>query len=253
MDRFHPAGRTLAATDSRERAMSLDEHPAQTGHSPGRPPGRGRGERLVITAGVLITLLSVIGILAILTSGDDNDKRPTAPPRPSAPAMTSPAPEPVISVPPKPEDVAADAAKATFLEYVRVRDQVAQGGYENLELYDAVAIDPERTELALEARRTAAVRATGDSEVATLGVESVELTTDPERSYSEVRLRGCLDVQQVEAFKADGTTAVTATRLPRIAFNVLVQEIPASAFNEPGRAGGWYVAKVEYPGGGTAC
>lgn len=252
MDRFHPAGRTLAATDSRrERAMSLDEHPAQTGHSPSRPPGRGRGERLVIIVGVLITVLSVVGILAILTGGDD--KPAAAPPVPSAPAMTSPAPEPVISVPPKPEDVAADAAKAAFLEYLRVTDQVAQGGYRNLEPYDAVAISPERSELAVEARRSAGVRTTGNAEVVTLGVRSVTLTTDPERAFSEVRLQGCLDVQGVKAFRADGSSAVTADRLPRIGVEVLVQMVPASSFNEPGRRDGWYVAKVEYPGGGTAC
>jgi len=231
--------------------MSLDEHPAQTGHSPGRPPGRGRGERLVIIVGVLIAVLSVVGILAILTGGDD--KPTTAPPVPSAPAMTSPTPEPVISVPPKPEDVAADAAKAAFLEYLRVTDQVAQGGYTNLEPYDAVAISPERSVLALQARRSASVRSTGDTVAVTIGVRSVTLTTDPEQAFSEVRLQSCLDVQAVEAFKVDGSSAVTADRLPRIAVEVLVQMVPASSFNEPGRRGGWYVAKVEYPGGGTAC
>ena len=210
-----------------------------------------RSRNRAYVAGCLIAAVAAaVGGVALLTGGDDSPAAgPTTPP---PPVTSSPSPVPTLSFAPTPEDVAVAAAKAKYLEYVRVRDQVAQGGYENLQLYDAVAIDPERTQLTLEARRTAAVRATGDSEVATLGVQSVKLAKDP-GSRSQVELRGCLDVQNVQAFKADGTSAVASTRLPRIAFNVLVQEIPATAFNEPGRAGGWYVAMVEYPGGGTAC
>jgi len=89
--------------------------------------------------------------------------------------------------------------------------------------------------------------------VASLAVQSVKLTTNPVQSFSEVRLRACVDVRKVKAFKADGTSAVTADRLPRIAVNVLVQMVPAKAFEGTGRRAGWYVSKVEYPGGGTAC
>jgi hypothetical protein len=238
MDPMAPDAPTMGATDAREQQM------------PNIEPHRGRNRSYV--AGCLVAaVVAAVGGVVLLTGGDDTSK--AAPPTAPRQVASSPAPSPTVSVPPKPEDIAVAAAKAKFVEYVRVSDQVAQGGYEDLQLYDAVAIDPERTELTLEARRSAGIRTTGDSEVATLGVESVELSGDPERSYSEVRLRGCLDVQQVEAFKADGTSAVASTRLPRITFNALVQEIPAAAFQDPGRPGGWYVADVEYPEGGTAC
>lgn len=216
---------------------------------PSSDPSRGRNRAYV--AGCMLAAVAAAAAGVVTLTNGNAEEVAAGPTRPSAPSTASPPPVP--SAPPKPEDVAVEAAKAKYLQYVRVRDEVAQGGYKNLRLYDAVAIDPERTELTLEARRTAAVRVTGTSKVAELGVESVKLATDPTRSYSEVRLRGCLDVQDVEAFKADGTSAVTPTRLPRIAFTVLVQDIPASAFNTPGRRGGWYVAKVEYPNGGTAC
>jgi len=239
MDPTAPEAPTMGATDTREQQMpSTDSH-------------RGRNRAYVAGCLVAAAAAAVAGVVLLLNGGDDQPA--AAPPTASAPAKSSPTPAPAISTPPTPEDVAVAAAKAKYLEYVRVHDQVAQGGYKNLNLYDAVAISPERTELALEARRTAAVRTTGSSVVATLGVQSVKLTTDPKRSFSEVRLLGCLDVRAVKAFKADGSSAITANRLPRIAFTALVQMVPASSFTEPGRAGRWFVAKVEYPGGGTTC
>ena len=237
MDPPAPEVPTMDATDSREQQM------------PSTDSRRARNRAYV--AGCLVAAAgAAVGGVVLLTGGDSKPTtRPTSPP----PVTTSATPAPTISTPPKPEDLAVAAAKAKYLEYVRVHDQVAKGGYKDLKLYDAVAISPERTELALEATRTAAVRTSGSSVVATLGVESVMLTTDPKRSLSEVRLRGCLDVRAVKAFKADGTTAITANRVPRIAFTALVQMVPASSSNQPGRVGGWYVAMVEYPGGGTPC
>jgi hypothetical protein len=215
------------------------------------------GRNRAYIAGSLVAALAAgtLGVV-LLTGGDDQSaaESPLSPsPGASAEASPTPTPAPAISTPPTPEDVAVAAAKDKYLEYLRVRNQVAQGGYQDLEPYDAVAIDPERTELTLEARDSAGIRTTGDSEVAALTAESVKLSPDPEESYSEVQLRGCLDVRKVEAFAADGTSATADTRLPRIAFTALVQQVPASAFSDPGRPGGWYVAKVEYPGGGTAC
>ena len=202
-------------------------------------------------AGCLVAaVVATVGGVVLLTGGDD--KPNTAPSPPPAQTTSSPTPAPVVSTPLKPADVAAAAAKAKFLEYVRVSDRVTQGGYKNLKLYDAVVISPERTDLALEAIHSAGIRTTGSTVVATLGVTSVKLSSDPKKAFSEVGLAGCLDVQGVKAFKADGTSAVAATRLPRIAFTALVQMIPASSFTD-GRATGWYVGKVTYPGGGTAC
>lgn len=239
MDPSPPAGPTMGAIDSREQQMR------STTDAP-----RGHG-RAYVGGCLVAAVAAAVGGVVLLTGGDDRpDAGPTTPP---ATVTSSPASSTTVSLPPRPADVAVAAAKAKYLQYVRVGDQVAEGGYTNLKLYDTVAISPNRTELALEAQRSVGIRTTGSSEVATLSVQSVKLTTDPKRAFSEVRLAGCLDVSAVKAFKADGTSAIAATRLPRIAFSALVQLVPASAFHEPGRAGGWYVAQVTYPGGGTAC
>ena len=116
-----------------------------------------------------------------------------------------------------------------------------------------MAVSPERTELALAARKLAGIRSSGNTEVASLALQSVKLTTDPAKAFSEVRLRACVDVRKVKAFRADGTSAVKASRLPRIKVDVLVQMVPAKAFEGTGRRAGWYVSRTETPGGGTAC
>lgn len=242
MDPTSPAAPTMGASDTQEHEMTTPTR------QPSTDPGRGR--RRAYIAGCLVAAVAAATAGVVLLSGGDSEPA-AAPTTPPAPPPTSAVPSPPPSAAPRPADVAAAAAKAKYLQYVSVNDAVAQGGYKNLKPYDAVAIDPERAELTAAARRLAGIRTTGASEVATLGVQSVKLATNP-KFYSDVRLTGCLDVRGVKAFRADGSSAVTATRLPRIAFAVLVQKIPAAAFTD-GRPGGWYVAKVEYPGGGTAC
>ncbi len=238
MDPPAPEIPTMDATDSREQQM------------PSTDSRRARNRAYV--AGCLVAAAgAAVGGVVLLTGGNNKpDARPTSPP---PPVTTSATPAPTISTPPKPEDVAVAAAKAKYLEYVRVNDRVAQGGYKNLNLYDAVAVSPERTELALAARKLAGIRSSGNTEVASLALQSVKLTTDPAKAFSEVRLRACVDVRKVRAFRADGTSAVKASRLPRIEVDVLVQMVPAKAFEGTGRRAGWYVSRTETPGGGTAC
>lgn len=237
MDPTAPEAPTMGATDTREHQMpsATDSH-------------RGRA----YVAGCLIAaVVAAVGGVVLLTGGNDKpDAATTAPPATTKSTATQ---APVTSTSPKPEDLAVEAAKAKFLGYVRVSDRVSQGGYKNLALYDTVAVSPERTELALEARRSQGIQTTGSTVVATLDATSVKLTTDPRKAFSRVALAGCLDVRGVKALRSDGTSAIAATRLPRIAFTALVEMVPTSSFNQPGRHGGWYVSKVEYPGGGTAC
>ena len=230
-----PTAPTVGAPDTRKQSLpSTDQH----------------GNRAFVAGCLVAAVAAAVGGVVLLTGGGKPDAAPTTPP---APVTSSPTPAPTVSVPPTPNDLASTAAKAEFLEYLRVNDQVAQGGYKNLKLYDAVAVSPERTSLAAAARRLAGIRSTGNTQVATLGVQSVKLSSDPKKAFSEVGLTGCLDVTKVKAFNADGSSAITATRLPRIAFTARLQMVPAASFNEPGRRGGWYVSDVEYPGGGTAC
>ena len=202
-------------------------------------------------AGCLVAaVVAAVGGVVLLTGGrDEPDAAPAVTPPPVA---SSPVPSPVVSTPPKPEDVAAADAKARFLEYVRVKDRVGAGGYTDDKLYSAVAVSPARTQLALETRKGQGIRTTGTTVVATLGVNSVKLSNDPTKAFSEVGLAGCLDVQSVKALNADGTSAIAATRLPRIAVTAVMQMVPGSALKD-NRPTGWYLSKLEYPGGGTPC
>ncbi len=203
-----------------------------------------RGRNRAYVAGCLIAAVAaVVGGVALLTGGDDGKSvaAPTAPP----PVTSSAAPTPTISTPPKPEDVAAEQAKARYLEYLRVTREVAQGGYTNLAAYDAVAIDPHTGVLLQSAAQNAGHRSTGDVEVVSLTVQSVDL--DPPGAYPSVRLLACLDVSQVDLLDAAGNSMVSPDRVEQFRSEAIVQNIPAGAFTD-GREAGWYVAEVEQRG-----
>lgn len=228
MDRTASAATTMGATDTGEPQMlSTDAH---------------RGRHRVYIAGCLAAaVIAAVGGVALLTGRDGTSvAAPTTPP-----VAMSPAPTPTVSAPPKPEDVAAEQAKARYLDYLQVTDQVAQGGYTDLAAYDAVAIDPETGVLLLEARQNAGLRSTGATEVVSLTVQSVEL--DPPGQYPSIRLLACLDVSQVDLLDAAGKSLVPPDRPERLRSEALVQNIPPGAFTD-GRQPGWYVAEVEQRG-----
>lgn len=224
---------TMKASDAHEQHMN--------GTDSSRPRGYVAG--CLIAAGI-----AAVGGLVLLTGGHNKPHASLA----TTPPPVASTPTSVVNTPPTPGDLAVAAAETKFLQYVRVSDLVAQGGYRNDRLYDAVAVSPARTQLALEAERSAGIRTTGSTVVATLSVKSLNLSTNSKQAFSEVRLVGCLDVRGTKAFKADGSSAIAATRLPRIAVTALMQMVPASALKD-GRPTGWYLSKLDYPGGGTPC
>ena len=204
---------------------------------PSADPHR-RRNRAYVAGGLLAAALAAVGGAALLTGGDDPaEARPTTPP----PAVTSAAASPATSLPPKPEDVAVERAKARYLDYLRVIRQVAQGGYKDVEAYKAVAVDPETGVLLLSARQNTGLRSTGDATVVSLSVRSVDL--DPPGQYASVRLLACLDVSEVDVLDAAGKSVVAASRLDRLRSEAVVQNIPPGAFTD-GRKPGWYVAEV---------
>ena len=227
MDRTVPTGATLDATDTREHQM------------PSTDPHRGRN-RAYVAGCLLAAVAAAVGGVALLTGGNvESEAAPTTPP----PATSSPAPSPTVSTAPTPEDVAAEQAKARYLEYLRVTDQVANGGHTDLAAYDAVAIDPE-TGVLLQgaAQRAGKITTTGETGVVSLTVQSVEL--DPPGDYPSVRLLACLNVSQVTAVDAaTGEPAAPPDFPDQITSEVLVQNIPPGAFTD-GREPGWYVADV---------
>jgi hypothetical protein len=230
MDPAAPAATTMGATDTWEQQM------------PGTDAHRGRNRAFV--AGCLIAAVAAAAVsVALLTGGDDTPQVATT--TPPAPVTSSPAPTPTVSTPPTTEDVAAEAAEARYLEYLRVVRQVAEGGYTDLAAYDAVAIDPHTGVLLQSAAQTVGLRSTGDAEVVSLTVQSVEL--DPPGQYPSVGLLACLDVSQVDVLDATGKSVITPDRVERFRSEVVVQNIPPGAFTD-GREPGWYVAEVEQRG-----
>ncbi len=206
---------------------------------PSTDPHRGRNRAYV--AGCLVAaVVAAVGGVVLLTGRDDTPE--AAPTPPPATVTSNPTPSPVVSAPPTPEVLAADQARARYLEYLRVTDEVAQAGYVDLAPFDTVAIDPENIVLAQTAERLAGITTTGDVEVASLTVQSVEL--DPPGEYPSVRLLACLDVAAVTAVDpATGESVVSPDRPDLLKSEAVVRNIPPGAFTD-GRQPGWYVAEV---------
>jgi hypothetical protein len=221
---------TLAALDTTEYGMSLDQPSA-------RPAAeRRRRERVFIAVCAAITVAALLG-LVLLVTGDD-EPTATSPAPTTAATSTPPSASPT---PATPEDLAAEQAQVRYLEFVQVSDQVAQGGYDDPERYETVAIDPHETQLQIGARRFADQRSTGETEVVSIAVQSVQL--DPEGSYPSVTLLACLDVSQVSVVNAAGESVVSPGRLDRLRSQAVLQRIPPGVFTD-GREPGWYVAEV---------
>jgi hypothetical protein len=227
MDPTAQAASTMAATDTREQQM-----PSTESH---------RGRNRAYVAGCLVAaIVAAVGGVVLLTGGDDTPE--TAPTTPPAPVTSSPAPSPTLSVPPKPEDIAAAAAEAKYLEYLQVTREVAQAGYVDLAPFDTIAIDPQTAVLLLTAERGAGIVTTGDTEVVSLTVQSVKL--DPPGEYPSVSLLACLDVSGVTAVDAaTGESVVSPDRPDRLKSEAVVRNIPPGVFTD-GRQPGWYVAEV---------
>ncbi len=231
MDSTAPEALTMGATDPRERQM------------PSTDPHRGRNRAYV--AGCLAgAVVAAVGGVVLLTGGDDTPEAAPAPP--PAPVASSPAPSPVVSAPPTPEDLAAEAAKAKYRQYLRVTDEVAQAGYVDLAPFDTVSIDPQNIVLARTAESYAGITTTGEVEVVSLTVQSVEL--DPPGEYPSVSLLACLDVSGTTAVDAATGESVVPPDFPDLLKSeVVVRNIPPGAFTD-GRQPGWYVAEVEQRG-----
>ena len=231
MDPRPPAAPTLGVPDTREQEMPDTAR-----------DGRGsRHSNRAVVAGCFVTAAAAAAVGVALLTGGDNTPRaaPTAPP---ATTSSSPAPAPTVSTPATPEDVAAEQAKARYLDYIRVTRQVANGGHTDLAAYDTVAIDPETGVLRQGAvQRAGKITTTGETEVVSLTVQSVEL--DPPGDYPLVRLLACLDVSQVTAVNAAGESVVSPDRPDLLRSEVVMKNIPPGAFTD-GRQPGWYVAEV---------
>lgn len=235
MDSTAQEAPTLGATDLREQQM-----PSTAPHR-----DRNRNRNRAYVAGCLVAALAAAAVgVALLTGGDDTPEAVPAPPPPSA--ASSPAPSPVVTAPPTPESIAAEAAQAKYREYLQVKDEVGNAGYVDLARFDTVAIDPENIVLARTAESYEGITTTGEVKVASLTVQSVEL--DPPGDYPFVRLLACLDVSGTTAVDATTGESVVPANFPDLLKSeVVVRNVPPGAFAD-GRQPGWYVAEVEQRG-----
>lgn len=238
MDSPHLPGQTMAASESRERAMSLDQQPAQT-DSDG-PPKRGRGERLVVLASVVVTVLSVIGVGFIVAGGGEEPVvEPTAQPSAAVPSI-APSAVPVVKTP---EDLAAEAAEARYREFLMVDDSVGQAGFTSSAPYDTVTVTPERLVRETQfrqARQAVGVggRQVGNQELASLSVTSVDLTPEP-GGYPTVVLQACVDVSGIDVVDRSGKSLVVPERIDRAKSTVTMYEYAPGT--RGAERGGWYV------------
>ena len=234
MDTTRPTAPTLDATGTREQQMtSTDAH-------------RDGGRRRAYIVGCLVAAATAtVGGVALLTGGGNTpDAAPPVPPTSVTRPTTSP---PVVSVLPKPADIAAEQAKARYFQFLQVRSRIAGAGYANLTLYDSVAISPARSLLTAEGRRLAGRRVTGQTKVASLAVLAVNLPANP-KLYASVRLLACLDVSGTDVVDANGKSLLTSGRLDKVKSDVLMRKIPAAAFKDGSGRQGWYVATIDQPG-----
>ena len=236
MDTSRPPGPTMTRTDPRENGMSLTQHPAADTDL-GSGPRRSSGERAAVIAGVIFTVLAVVGIAILVVGGDEPTPPPPAPVAVDEPAVTAPVQEPAQT----PEDLAAAEAEERYREFLRIGDDVGQGGFVSADPFDAVTVLPERAyqETAFRnAQRTPGLRQIGTTQVASLSVTSVDLTPEP-GGYPEVVLQACLDVSGVDIVDSTGSSIVLPEREERSKSTVTMYRY------EPGTKGaeavGWFV------------
>ena len=209
--------------------MSLTEHPAHSGQRP--PRSRGRGERLIIGVAGLVTVLAIVGITILVTSGH---KAAIAPP---LTATTAPGTQLTQR---SPEDQAAAAAQARYRDFLRVVDTVGTAGFVSDAPLKAVAVPPELVlqQLTVRQSKPQGRRQNGYTRLTSLSVSSVDLTP-PAGGYPEVVLQACVDVSGVDITDRTGRSVVTAGRAPRTKSTVTMYEYKKGTVGA--EAGGWYV------------
>ncbi len=216
--------------------MSIDQQPAETDYDP-NSRGSGRGERLAVVVGVVVTVLAVAGIGVIVAGGDERPAGlPSAAPS-IAPSVAPPSAVPVVRTP---ADLAADAAEARYREFLMVDDGIGQAGWTSSAPYDTVTVAPERQvrETIFRQARQIGGRLIGNKELASLTVTSVDLTPEP-GGYPKVVLQACVDVTGVDVVDRSGKSVVSPDRVNRSKSTVTMYEYAPGT--KGAERGGWYV------------
>lgn len=163
-----------------------------------------RGVQSVATAALIV---------AALTSCASNGNDPSASPTPTP---SSPAPTTATTTPPSDSELASEAASAVLRKFYDVRNELRQDPSKPLTLLDKVAIS---TQLAAQQQlfkkeREQGLHQTGETKVATLEVQSVNLdNSDPKAGkVPTVQIDVCLDVSNVDVIDKSGKSVISPDR-----------------------------------------
>jgi hypothetical protein len=193
----------------------------------------GRAKRLAAAS----TLLLVVG--ACSDGSDEAGLDPTATPNTSSATPT------VTETPPSDEEVASQAAEAKVREYYDVRDQLRTDPAVPLRLLRSVAISVEldAQQRLLKRERSQGLVQTGQTRIAELLVQSVDLDNSDPRAgrVPTVQVDVCYDVSDVDLANADGRSVVPTDRPDR----GWVRHFVSNYQWDTDRAGSWRVASSE--------
>ena len=152
------------------------------------------------------SLLATAAAVAIAVGGcasDDND--PEATPTPTS-SSSSPAPTTTSPTPQSDSDIASEAASALVTKYYATVDRLGQQPSESLGALSTVAtgVQLSAQQTALKSQREANQKQVGDTKIAKLDVQSVNLdNSDPKAGkVPTVQIDVCWDVSQVDVVDA---------------------------------------------------
>lgn len=169
-----------------------------------------------------IASLAAAGALlaAMLGCSEDlGDASPTAPPSPPESSISETTESPTSSPSPTDSEVAAQAATEAVHEYFKVVDRLGQKPNRPLKALRTVAVSTQLSaqERLLRSQRSAGYRQTGDAQVVSLLVQSVNLDNSAPKAgrVPTVQVDVCWDVSAVDVLDDDGQSVVTAQRPDR--------------------------------------
>lgn len=145
---------------------------------------------------------------------------------------------PVDATGPLTEEQAKAAAEAVYRKYLRISDQVGQGGYQSAEPYKQVLVGPALRLAALATERLEGQRQLGSAAVSSIDVEKVSLREEP-GYYPEVVMLVCTDVRGVSGLDKAGKPLPTTKRPDGIPQRFTVHRYQPNTPGVP-PAGGWY-------------
>lgn len=159
----------------------------------------------------LLTTATAVAIAMGGCASDGND--PAAIPTPTS---SSPAPTTTSPTPQSDSEIASEAASALVAKYYATVDRLGQQPSESLDALSTVAtgVQLSAQQTALKSQRKANQKQVGNTKIAKLDVQSVNLdNSDPDAGkVPTVQIDVCWDVSRVDVIDATGKSIVSSSR-----------------------------------------